>query len=113
MPSEQRERRRRRTGSGLPTVTLGTQTRNVAGMVTRRLSDQAGMGLAMTKIQSDWLYDELGRIKEQVISRDAASTLVAHQKLTYWGADDPKLPPGCAGGRPGGREPAGPPPTPT
>ncbi len=79
-----------RTGSGLPIVTLGVQTRNIAGMVTRRLSDQAGMGLAMTKIQSDWTYDTLGRVKEQVISRDAAGTLVAHQKLTYWGADDPK-----------------------
>ncbi len=76
--------------TGLPNVTLGVQTRNVAGLVTRRLSDQAGMGLAMTKIQSDWQYDTLGRITQQVVSRDAAATLVAHQKLTYWGADDPK-----------------------
>ncbi len=76
--------------TGLPNVTLGVQTRNVAGLVTKRLSDQAGMGLAMTKIQSDWQYDTLGRITQQVVSRDAAATLVAHQKLTYWGADDPK-----------------------
>jgi RHS repeat-associated protein len=67
---------------GSTTLTFGTQTRNVAGLVTKRSSTQAHT------IDSNWTYDELGRVKQQRIVRGTAQ--LARQDLTYFGTDSPK-----------------------
>src|SRR5204863_5982594 len=44
---------------------VGVQTRNVAGLVTKRRTDQSGQ--AMTYVESNWTYDRLGRVTQQQI----------------------------------------------
>jgi len=63
-------------------------TRNVAGLVTRRYS-QPGSD-PITYVQSDWVYDELGRVKSQTIKKGSPLEQVARQELAYNGNDDPK-----------------------
>jgi len=66
---------------------IGVQTRNVAGLVTSRLTTLTG---TMTAIDSIWNYDVLGRVTNQHIKRtlSGGTTTVARQELTYYGNDD-------------------------
>ncbi|MBA3802928.1 MAG: hypothetical protein H0X22_08485, partial [Acidimicrobiia bacterium] len=52
--------------SGQPNTTIGVQTRNVAGLVTKRKSTTTG---AMTFVESNWTYDKLGRVTSQVVQK--------------------------------------------
>ena len=63
------------------TITL-TNTRNVAGLVTR----QQPTGAAAV-VESDWTYDRLGRVASQAVL--VSGTQVARQNLAYFGLDDP------------------------
>jgi YD repeat-containing protein len=72
--------------TGEPTLALGVQTRNVAGLVTLRRTDTTG---AMTYIESAWSYDKLGRVGSQIVRKGPSATQVARQDLTYFGNDDP------------------------
>jgi RHS repeat-associated protein len=67
-----------------PTV----QTRNVAGVVTRRRTqDLTG---SMSFIESNWTYDKLGRVTSQVVQKAPGPTTIVRQDLQYFGNDDPK-----------------------
>ena len=66
-----------------PTV----QTRNVAGLITKRRTDVAGG--PMTFVESNWTYDKLGRVVNQTVQK-SGPTQVARQALTYFGNDDVK-----------------------
>jgi RHS repeat-associated protein len=63
-------------------------TRNVAGLVTRRYSAQVSG--AITNAESNWTYDKLGRVKSQIISKGSSLEQVVRQDLEYFGNDDPK-----------------------
>jgi RHS repeat-associated protein len=71
---------------GTTITTVGAQTRNVAGLVTKRRTDTTG---AMTFAESNWTYDKLGRVSDQVVQK-SGPTQIARQALTYWGNDDVK-----------------------
>jgi RHS repeat-associated protein len=73
--------------TGEPTLTLAEQTRNVAGLVTKRRTNTTG---AMTFVEANWAYDKLGRVAGQVVQKGPGPTQVAAQALTYFGSDDPK-----------------------
>jgi RHS repeat-associated protein len=64
-----------------PAQMLANQTRNVAGLVTRRESV-----VASTTYDSDWGFDTFGRINSLVVSRGSN---LAQLDLTYFGLDDP------------------------
>lgn len=66
-------------------LNIGVQTRNVAGLVTKRRTDLTG---PMTFIESNWTYDKLGRVTNQVVQRSTTPTQVARQTMTYFGNDD-------------------------
>ena len=68
-------------------MNLAEQTRNVAGLVTKRRTDLTG---PMTFVESNWTYDKLGRVTDQVVQRNIALAQVARQALTYFGNDDVK-----------------------
>ncbi len=70
-------------GTTFPTTV--TQTRNVAGLVTKR-SGNLGTGT----VESNWLYDKLGRVTDQTVQKVSPNAAVARQVLTYNGNDDPK-----------------------
>lgn len=71
-----------------PTLqTVGVQTRNVAGLVIKRRTD---VGTSMGYVESNWMYDKLGRVVDQTVQKGPGTTTVAKQTLTYHGADDPK-----------------------
>jgi RHS repeat-associated protein len=70
---------------GSSTISIGVQTRNVAGLVTKRRTDTAG---AMTFAESNWTYDKLGRISEQVVQTGPGPTQLAQQDVAYFGNDD-------------------------
>ena len=78
------------TGSAVQQVAV--QTRNVAGVVTKRRTDQLAAVGAMTFVESNWVYDKLGRPLSQTIARNAAGATVqvAKQQLAYFGNSDPK-----------------------
>ncbi len=62
------------------------QTRNVAGLVTNRRSNVPSG--PMSYVESNWTYDELGRVTDQLVQRSISPTQVARQTLTYFGNDD-------------------------
>ena len=66
---------------------MGVQTRNVAGLVTKRHTDQT---TAMTFVESNWTYDKLGRVASQIVQQGPGPVRVAEQDLAYFGNDDPK-----------------------
>lgn len=66
---------------------VAIQTRNVAGLVTQRRTNTTG---AMTFVESNWTYDMLGRVTDQIVQQGPGPTQVARQTLTYFGNDDPK-----------------------
>ncbi|MBA3391790.1 MAG: hypothetical protein H0T89_04050 [Deltaproteobacteria bacterium] len=70
-------------------TSIAVQTRNVAGLVTKRRSTPVTGG-PMNYVESNWTYDQLGRVKSQVVAKDPAPAEVARQDLTYFGNDDPK-----------------------
>lgn len=72
---------------GQPDQILAMQTRNVAGLVTKRRTDTTG---AMTFVESNWTYDTLGRVKSQVVQTGPGPTQVVRQELAYFGNDNPK-----------------------
>ena len=72
--------------TGKPDQTLAVQTRNVAGLVTKRRSDVA---TAMGFIESNWTYDPLGRVTSQVVQKGSDPAQVVRQDLAYFGNDDP------------------------
>ncbi len=72
---------------GGPAQTIGVQTRNLAGLVTKRHTDTS-VG-PMTYVESNWTYDSLGRVQSQTVLAGPAATQVARQDLTYFGNDDP------------------------
>jgi hypothetical protein len=67
---------------------VAAQTRNVAGLVTKRRSTPPSGG-PMTYVESNWTYDKLGRVVSQVVQKDPAPTEIARQDLTYLGNDNP------------------------
>jgi len=71
----------------LPYQLVGIQTRNVAGQVTKRRTDSTG---AMTFVESNWTYDKLGRVTDQVVQKGPGPTQVVRQELAYFGNDDVK-----------------------
>jgi hypothetical protein len=73
--------------TGEPHQTLAVQTRNVAGLVTKRRTDTTG---AMPFVESNWTYDALGRVASQVVQKGPGPTQIVRQDLTYFGNDDPK-----------------------
>lgn len=74
-------------GGGEPAQTLAEQTRNVAGLVTKRRTNTTG---AMTFVESNWTYDKLGRVTSQVVQKGPGPTQVVRQDLAYFGNDDPR-----------------------
>lgn len=74
-------------GTTLYPQMVGVQTRNVAGLVTKRRTDTPG---AMTFVESNWTFDKLGRVTSQVVQKGPGPTQVARQDLAYNGNDDPK-----------------------
>jgi RHS repeat-associated protein len=77
-----------RTGS--TTQVIAAQTRNVAGLVTKRRTDQLAATGSMPYIESNWTYDKLGRPLSQVVQKGAGTVQVAKQELSYFGNSDPK-----------------------
>jgi RHS repeat-associated protein len=73
--------------TGIPTQTIAVQSRNVAGLVTKRRTDLSG---AMPFIESNWTYDKLGRVSSQVVQKGPGPAQVVRQDLAYFGNDDPK-----------------------
>ena len=73
-------------GAAYPTQTLAVQTRNVAGLVTKRNSPlDAG-----NWVESNWSYDALGRVSTQSVQKGPTTSQVARQELHYFGNDNPK-----------------------
>ncbi|MBX3159707.1 MAG: hypothetical protein KF773_27300 [Deltaproteobacteria bacterium] len=72
--------------SGEQQLNIATQTRNVAGLVTKRRTNTTG---AMTFVESNWTYDKLGRVVDQTVQKGPGPTQVARQSLTYLGNDNP------------------------
>lgn len=73
-------------GNTFPTVV--TQTRNVAGLVTKRAGN---LGAGSNTVESNWTYDKLSRVTNQTVQKLSPSAVpVARQQLTYFGNDDPK-----------------------
>jgi RHS repeat-associated protein len=79
--------------TGETTQYVASQTRNVAGLVTKRRTDQLAATGAMPWIESNWIYDSLGRVTSQTVQKSAntggATEQVAKQTLAYAGNDDP------------------------
>lgn len=67
---------------------VAVQTRNVAGLVTRRATSLGTAG--WRDFHSDWTYDPLTRVTSQVIG-DSLGTQLARQELDYYGQNDPKI----------------------
>ncbi|MDX2092605.1 MAG: RHS repeat-associated core domain-containing protein, partial [Kofleriaceae bacterium] len=72
----------------------GEQTRNVAGLVTKRRNNTSG---SMVYVEANWSYDKLGRVVNQQVQKvetipivGTTTTQVARQQLSYFGNDDPK-----------------------
>jgi RHS repeat-associated protein len=66
---------------------VAKQSRNVAGLVTKRFNK---VDSVMAFVESNWVYDRLGRVKSQVVQKGPGPTQVAKQELDYFGNDDPK-----------------------
>ena len=71
-----------------PFQTIAVQTRNVAGLVTKRHTDVTTGPMTFT--ESNWTYDQVGRVASQVVQDGPTPTQVARQDLAYFGNDDPK-----------------------
>src|SRR5690606_749113 len=65
--------------------TLAEQTRNVAGLVTKRRNNIGG-----AYVESNWFYDKLGRVLAQEVLKGPVLEQVALQDLKYFGNDDPR-----------------------
>ena len=81
-----------RTGSTIQQVAV--QTRNFAGLVTKRRTDQLAATGTMPWIESNWTYDTWARVASQTVQKGtvgggATPTQIAKQQLTYTGGDDP------------------------
>jgi RHS repeat-associated protein len=76
------------TGTGPILSNVAVQTRNVAGLVTKRRSSPPAGG-PMNYVASNWTYDVLGRVVSQVVQKDPAPAAIASQVLQYNGNDDP------------------------
>ena len=63
---------------------IAAQTRNVAGLVTKRRND-----IGTAYVESNWTYDKLGRVTSQVVQKSTKPAAVVRQDLTYLGNDDP------------------------
>lgn len=63
-------------------------TRNVAGVVTKRNSSP-GNGV-ITYAESLWTYDHLGRVTSQIVNKGTPLSQVAQQNLAYFGNDNPR-----------------------
>jgi RHS repeat-associated protein len=74
-------------GPGITSQDLAVQTRNVAGLVTKRRTD---VTTAMGYVESNWTYDKLARVVNQVVQKGPGTTQVVRQNLSYFGNDDPK-----------------------
>ncbi len=73
--------------TGQPDHVIAAQTRNVAGLVTKRRTD---VTTTIGYIESNWLYDRLGRVRSQVVQRGPGSTQIVRQALEYFGNDNPR-----------------------
>ena len=62
------------------------QTRNVAGLVTKRRTNFTG---STNYVESNWTYDKLGRVVDQLVQKTPGPTQIARQQLTYLGNDNP------------------------
>jgi RHS repeat-associated protein len=80
--------------TGQPQQAIAGQTRNVAGLVTKRRTDQAVTTGAMPFIESNWTDDKLGRPTDQTVVKGATTvnpaTAVVRQQLQYYGNSDPR-----------------------
>lgn len=75
------------TRTGEANQSIAQQTRNVAALVTKRRTD---VSTAMGYVESNWAYDVLGRVANQVVQKGPGTTQVVRQGLAYSGNDDPK-----------------------
>ena len=73
--------------SGQPVHALAVQTRNVAGLVTKRRT--VFVPGTADYVESNWTYDTLGRITDQLVQTTPGPVQVARQTLTYLGNDNP------------------------
>jgi RHS repeat-associated protein len=64
-------------------------TRNVAGLVTRRFNEAGDQSLV--DVESDWSYDQLGRTTSQSVESGSPSVAIAQQSVSYYGNDDPSI----------------------
>ncbi|HUQ01613.1 MAG TPA: toxin TcdB middle/N-terminal domain-containing protein [Kofleriaceae bacterium] len=76
-----------RSNTSATVQTVAEQTRNVAGLVMKR---RTNVNTAMGYVESNWTYDQLGRVVDQTIQKGPSAMTVAKQTLTYYGSDDPK-----------------------
>ena len=76
--------------TGNTTQQMAVQTRNVAGLVTKRRTDQLAATGSMPYIESNWVYDSLGRPLSQTIQKGAGTVQIAKQTLAYFGTGDLK-----------------------
>jgi len=66
---------------------IAVQTRNVAGLVTKRRSTVAA---PTNYVESNWTYDKLGRVVDQTVLKGNSATPLVRQELAYFGNDDVK-----------------------
>jgi RHS repeat-associated protein len=81
MPSSLRLHR-----TGEPSAVLAEQTRNVAGFVTKRRNNTTSPSF----VETNFVYDKLGRVIRQDVQRSQTPTRVVRQDLAYFGNDDPR-----------------------
>ncbi|HVG87238.1 MAG TPA: toxin TcdB middle/N-terminal domain-containing protein [Vicinamibacterales bacterium] len=67
---------------------VAAQTRNLAGLVTKREARDAADPLA-PELATDFTYDKLTRVRSQTVRHLASFTQLAKQELDYFGQDDP------------------------
>lgn len=73
-------------GAGGAAHMIAAQTRNIAGLVTKRHTDVTGQPI--TFVESNWTYDTLGRVTSQTVQEGSSPIQVARQALAYFGNDD-------------------------
>ena len=71
-----------------PGLTVAQQTRNISGLVTKRRTDVTTG--TMGYVESNWVYDTLGRVTSQVVQMGPGTTQVVRQDLAYFGDDNVK-----------------------
>ncbi len=87
LPQKATIRMQQSNGSGATYQDVAVQTRNVAGLVTKRRSSVAA---PTSYVESNWTYDKLGRVTDQIVQKASSPTQIVRQDLAYFGNDDVK-----------------------